>query len=736
MRTCVYISRPIFTVVVVALLLSCRAVLADTANLASIVGIYEGEIESIDMVPASTEFYLDDSTRLIGRYRYQDQGAWDHGEIFNIRATPTCSGLLGSRSGNGSQGSATTGQNLTGLFGAAGKKKRKDKSQGDASGARGELCITGIWSDSYGQGQVSLIFSPTRDSFSGYYRGSPEDEWAIWRGASISRANNQASAIVTAGANVNIPSTRNTDESSSGEQSIYEQFEIRDVYGEAESDAIRTALEFAVERKIHQLQTDKSSRSILDWFAGKALYPEDFKKDYFTPDTSASCVPATEGQYKCSVKGSLKVLAIKDDMEQAGSSQSLQDQWRGEIAESVTGLVKSIADGQTVFLSDVTDQSTSHLFYPFSRKISDEIGESILKRNHKLSHNPLEAELFLFAGYEKRESGLALSLALTASATNQEVSKELVTIPFSKLPDGWDRRSMKDVAYELGMKLQKAVYPQSVNFRRQGIVISDLKGSMSEFSSALEGYLARELDRRNTFIHVPEGSDSADSFNVQGSFERFGEEVALKISLVHPESKEILGSAHSVIQLKDIPSYFRLTPHNEAIAAEVVESAESKIPDGLQESIRLWVNHPSNLYRADDRLVVSVEARRDLYLRLFYIQSDGLICQIYPAGKNGTGFLRADQVYEVGGQNDVIELVISDETKGQETIKAFASLGPIDDSDIPTEFIPSVNMSCMTQGYRSLQNGITRALKMRHKVRPVAEINILVTDTSRSNTES
>lgn len=37
-------------------------------------------------------------------------------------------------------------------------------------------------------------------------------------------------------------------------------------------------------------------------------------------------------------------------------------------------------------------------------------------------------------------------------------------------------------------------------------------------------------------------------------------------------------------------------------------------------------------------------------------------------------------------------------------------------------------MSCMTEGYRKLQEGLTRALKLKHKVRPVTETKILVTD--------
>jgi hypothetical protein len=81
-----------------------------TANseLSTIVGVYEGEIESNIMVQASTEFYLDASSRLMGRYRYQDQGGWDQGDIFNVRISKQCGTNLdpvGGSSTNNSSGS-------------------------------------------------------------------------------------------------------------------------------------------------------------------------------------------------------------------------------------------------------------------------------------------------------------------------------------------------------------------------------------------------------------------------------------------------------------------------------------------------------------------------------------------------------------------------------------------------------------------------------------------------------
>ena len=73
-----------------------------------------------------------------------------------------------------------------------------------------------------------------------------------------------------------------------------------------------------------------------------------------------------------------------------------------------------------------------------------------------------------------------------------------------------------------------------------------------------------------------------------------------------------------------------------------------------------------------------------------------------------------------------MELVISDETVGQEAVKVFTSSAPIDDSNIPKEFIDGPNVFCMEGDYGSLTKALTRALKKRARVRPAAELKILV----------
>jgi len=69
---------------------------------------------------------------------------------------------------------------------------------------------------------------------------------------------------------------------------------------------------------------------------------------------------------------------------------------------------------------------------------------------------------------------------------------------------------------------------------------------------------------------------------------------------------------------------------------------------------------------------------------------------------------------------------VSDTTTGQETIKVFASTTPVEERHLPSSFIASVNFSCMNGDYRMLKDMLTRGLKMKRRIQPVDEIQILV----------
>jgi len=106
--------------------------------------------------------------------------------------------------------------------------------------------------------------------------------------------------------------------------------------------------------------------------------------------------------------------------------------------------------------------------------------------------------------------------------------------------------------------------------------------------------------------------------------------------------------------------------------------------------------------------------------------SDGVICQIQPSSVGDAGFLTAGVVHTIGSKDDVVELIITDDPIGQEVIKVFASLTPIEERFLPTKYIEGVDYACMEGGYKSFKSGMTRGLKMKRSIHPVNEIEILV----------
>lgn len=387
-----------------------------------------------------------------------------------------------------------------------------------------------------------------------------------------------------------------------------------------------------------------------------------------------------------------------------------------------------IEAGQSVFVSSARDQSPQALYYPFSRRIQEVISSGAIRSKGRLVDDALSADYFIYPGFEVRSAGISLTLELVGASDGEMLSKKIGSLSRQNLPTGWDVRAPKDVAHELGMKLERAIYPEKAKIVKGTMTITSNEGLISEFATTMMAYLGQELRRRKPFDLVTPTQAVEGALVLRGTYYQVGSEVVMEISLIDAASDSVRASVETSLRRKDVPKQVALAPKNTAQASQMTESDGSIVPAGLADVLTLWVNNDPPRYTDGDHLVVSVASKKDLYLRLYYIQSDGLICQIFPAGKNNVGFLRANRPYDVGGINDSVELIISNETQGQETIKAFASLGPIDDSSVPKQFIAAANMSCMTQGYANLQSDMTRALKLKHKVRPVAEAQILVTD--------
>ena len=283
------VKRKVWQNALVIAALSCTGQVSEAADprLASIVGIYDGEIESNTMVQISTEFYFD---------------------------TPSSGGGLTN------QGTSSNVE-IVGVFGAAGKAKKKSSGQvSSVSGGSGaELCITGIWQDSYGQGPVKLTFSPTRDSFSGYYR-SPGDEWAIWDGSDIPKSRRLAETGGSVSSTQSGGTLSSTQETAQVEQRVvstqsesnFKQFLEKGV-GNTKERAVKEAYFFALEQQVTGQVGTQATGDVGHWFRVRLKQDFDqFRSRYFTPDTTSSC--ARDASSVCSVTGRLKLVAIQNDI--------------------------------------------------------------------------------------------------------------------------------------------------------------------------------------------------------------------------------------------------------------------------------------------------------------------------------------------------------------------------------------------------------------------------------------
>ena len=192
--------------------------------------------------------------------------------------------------------------------------------------------------------------------------------------------------------------------------------------------------------------------------------------------------------------------------------------------------------------------------------------------------------------------------------------------------------------------------------------------------------------------------------------------------------KEIARSSVKFIT-QSVPNGMELIPQNIAIASKSTDSKNPKEDIQSEVPIDVWVNKSNSIYHKDDRLIVYLRPEDDCYVRAYYIQSDGAVLQIFPTDPGESGFLKKGQEFGVGGEEDNVELICTDDTLGQEFVKVFTSRNPFDDSFTPRQFIEGANVYQVRAEYKDLKRSLTRGLKIKDKsktVVPAAEVKLLI----------
>jgi len=422
--------------------------------------------------------------------------------------------------------------------------------------------------------------------------------------------------------------------------------------------------------------------------------------------------------------------------------------WQNLLEDSIVTLLNGLDRDAPVFVEAPVDASRENAYYAFANRLQPVIVSRILREGYQSVPSPLAAKLFLRTKFNVSRAGLTLIPSLVDAMSGAPVATTMVDLPASALPDSWNQRSLRDIAHELAAKLARA---RGVLFRfNLPVVIEKIVGGtasddgfISEFGIAMQGYIREELGH---FSNLQPMSISAGAvpgvkpYRLNGHYQVTGSDVILRLALLDADGSLEVANVSSRFAVNLVPATLHLLPPNDQVAARsedpgqnslitTVESDATSEPEQKKENpltqLAIWTNKEDPVYFNDDTLVVYLKPEQDLYAKVYYVQSDGSVCEIFPI-KGGDGFLKGGEVRSIGDQNDLVELVISDETVGQEVVKVFTSSAPIDDRNIPKEFIDGPNVFCMEGDYGSLTEGLTRALKKRARVRPAAEFKILV----------
>lgn len=404
--------------------------------------------------------------------------------------------------------------------------------------------------------------------------------------------------------------------------------------------------------------------------------------------------------------------------------QAMAETWGQRVGQFIGPLDDVVAEGQSLFVSEVTDSSSDRIYLPFTKRIHNSMLRSLVNRDTRLVADSVDADVYLLTHYLRIPEGLSLQTRLV-DQEGVELSSNAITIATRLLPQSWDKRTLKDVAYEIAGKLDRELYGQRLNTVLIGLSGGKSKSEefISDFTITMNDYMREELNKIPSIIIRQAADGVSRSHRLQGKFMVIGNTVRLNYSLVRDEDGHIVTVVSTQFPLLSVPQGMKMYPENRY---QVADSFDEK--GGVVERIPLavWVNHEDAVYRDGDRLEVSVRPGVDAYVRIFYVQSDGMVCQIQPSSPGESSFLEAGVVYTIGGKDDDVELIVSDTTTGQETIKVFASTTPVEERHLPSSFIESVNFSCMNGDYGMLKSMMTRGLNMKRNIRPVDEVKILV----------
>ena len=407
--------------------------------------------------------------------------------------------------------------------------------------------------------------------------------------------------------------------------------------------------------------------------------------------------------------------------------------FRSAITRLAGSLVNDNSRGKRTYVNQLYDTSPQRAYYPFMSEVRSSLETSLINAGLPVHKGITGIDAYVSTSFGVSNKGLALSSKLVDIVSGALLAGGSVEIPTHALPDNWSERGPEAVARELAEKLSEGTLGQRIE-----LFVGEITGGreqdqglISDFSSSLRERIGGELGKMpfySVVVASTGGNVSAGACELNGKFVVTTDKMSVHLSLLGGQKRtQQKASVSSSLPLSELPLDVKVLPDNAATAQASVDWETDQDAYTPDVNVRVWTERDKRVFHDGDPLRVYLKAAQDCYARVYYIQSDGFVWQIFPSTPTESARLRRNETVCLGCSDDDVELTITEQTLGQEFIKVFASTREIDDSALPRGYVQGVGYQ-VEKGYDGLKQGIRiKGLNVKKKkVLPVAELKLLV----------
>lgn len=345
--------------------------------------------------------------------------------------------------------------------------------------------------------------------------------------------------------------------------------------------------------------------------------------------------------------------------------------------------------------------------YPVAGYLRSSIDSILSRLNIKTEQSgaAFKSNITLNVTYNVTDERLFVKMAITSFTEHKPttITSKSDYIERSYLPDYLFKRGMDEIVNETAYALSTAIPFSDVHFTAEQIKEKNTT-NVSEFGNIFLNQLKNRLVKEYHWRNV---TDTTKSSSLNGEYQIGPTYVTVTIQLT-PQGITTTAQALQV----DLGDY-NLRPANPNILPAIEKISNASLAKDESFKVRIFTNkeNEGNIYFPGEKLEITLIPLEDCYVRLYYLQANGSLVQLYPNSYSGQeSVLRTGQTYKYPDITDHYELEITDETQGQETIIVYLCNQNIIDEDISKNVVEEAGIYTVNTDLRGLQRGLVRGI--------------------------